>query len=243
MATHREAFADLRSRFGRLSATVPPVEGLIPSAIPGLDRLLGGGFPRGALLALEGQAGRWSIAARLLAQATVRGLAAVVDDGGLYPPTLAQAGVRLDRLLVVPASSALGVARAVDILVRSRACRVVLMPAVALRDAVWHRLAGLAHRSGVLLIAIADRAGTALSAAAGLRLHCVRERIVAHGSRGLWCGIVGYEIAAVLRKHKNARAGDSVRLRVVAAPDGAALRERAIDRRKTARIEARVRYG
>ena len=141
-----------------------PVEALVPSAIPELDQLLGGGLPSGIVATLEGTTGRWSLAAGLVARMTPRSLVAILDDGSLYPPALAEAGASLDRVLVVPARKALAVVRAVDILLRSRICKLVLMPALALRDAVWTRLAKLAHRSGALLIVMAARAGASLSA-------------------------------------------------------------------------------
>ncbi|HTX59650.1 MAG TPA: hypothetical protein VMH02_08200 [Verrucomicrobiae bacterium] len=192
-----------------------------------LDGLLGGGFPWGMLVVLEGRAGRWSIAARLLAEVTRGGLAAVIDDGSLYPPSLDRAGVRLDRLLVVPAAAPLGVARAADILIRSRACKLVVLPAVPLRDAVWMRLASLAHRAGVIAIAIAAQPGTALAAAAGLRVHCALERAVLCGTRGLWCTFAGFELRAELRKHKRA-VGAHANLWAVDAPAGAPVRERGL---------------
>ena len=145
---------------------------------------------------------------------TRRSLVAILDDGTLYPPALAEAGARLERVFVVPARKALQIARAVDILLRSRICRLVLMPAVALRDAVWTRLAKLAHRSGVLLLVMAARAGAALSAAAELRLHCALERIVMHGTHGLWGSFAGFELCVDLRKHKHLAAGRTAHLRV-----------------------------
>jgi hypothetical protein len=187
---------------------------LLPTAIPALDRLLGGGFPSGVVATLEGETGRWSLAAGLVARMTRRSLVAILDDGGLYPPALAEAGACLERVLVVPAGKALAMARAADILLRSRICRLVLMPAVALRDAVWERLAKLAHRSGVLLIVVAARAGAALSAVAGMRLHCALERVLMHGQRGLWGTVAGFEIRVDVRKHKHMAAGGSARVRV-----------------------------
>jgi hypothetical protein len=247
-ASHREAFAALKAGLKAAGAAAPPrlsLDALIPSAIPALDRILGGGFPRGALVTLEGTAGRWSIAARLVAQVTGRALAAIVDDGSLYPPDLARAGARLDRVLIAPARTPLAVARAVDIVVRSRACRLVLMTAPPdLRAAVWNRLAGLAHRTGVLLIAIAVRAAAPLAAAAALRLDCTLDRLIVHGTRGLWCAFAGYDVRTHVRKHKQLTAAataavaatpqshqSDARVRAVnnAADDGATtLRERVI---------------
>jgi hypothetical protein len=149
----KAAFERLRAELSVRRSAVP-IESLLPTAIPELDRLLSGGFPAGTVATLEGEAGCWSLAAGLVAQFTRRGLVAILDDGGLYPPALAEAGVPLERVMVVPARTALAMARAADILLRSRICRLVLMPAVTLRDAVWERLAKLAHRSSELCIAV-----------------------------------------------------------------------------------------
>jgi len=228
-ATQNPAFAALKAKLAALAAPPTRVEPVVPTSIPELDRLLGGGFPAGSLTLLEGSAGRWSIATRLLAGVTARAVAAIVDDGALYPPDLARCGARLDRVMVVPAALPLTIARAADVLVRSKACRVVVMPAPDLRAQVWTRLAGLAHRNGVLLVAIppvqASAAAVApLSAAAGVRLQCTRERVAVAGKRGLWCSFAGYDVCAELRKHpwyapekraqlqlRDDRAGDRVR--------------------------------
>ncbi|HYL26785.1 MAG TPA: hypothetical protein VEW74_03060 [Candidatus Nitrosotalea sp.] len=217
--SHPEVTAQ-RETFERLKALLSakpsplPAEALIPTAIPELDRLLDGGFPAGIIATLEGETGGWSLAAGLVAQMTRRSLVAILDDGALYPPGLAEAGAVLDRVLVVPARKALAVARAADILLRSRICRLVLMPLVTLRDAIWDRLAKLAHRSGTLLIVVAARAGAALSAAASVRLHCALERVFVRGGRGLWGILDGFEITVGVRKHRQMAAGRTARVRV-----------------------------
>ena len=229
MASH-EAFSELKARFhGRVSGRVS-AEPSVPTGIADLDTMLGGGFPCGTLATLEGRvsSGRWSIASRLLSTVTERGLGAVIDDGELYPPTLAQSGVRLERLLVVRAHTPLGTARAADILVRSRACRVVVMPAVPLRAAIWTRLAGLAHRSGVVLVVVAAHAAPELGAAAGLRLGCSLEQLAMTGSRGVWCTFAGFQFRAEVRKHRRTAPGMNVHVRAVIQNDGALVRERAI---------------
>ncbi len=137
-----EALERLRERLREISARPSPtLEPRLATDIPEVDRLLEGGFPAGIIATIEGATGRWSLAAGLLARMTRRSLVAILDDGALYPPSLVEAGVRLDRVLVVPARGALAIARAVDVLLRSRICRLVLMPAIALRDALWTRLA------------------------------------------------------------------------------------------------------
>jgi len=230
--TSQDAFAELKARFnGRVSRRVS-VEPSVPTGIDDLDAMLGGGFPCGTLVTLEGRvsSGRWAIASRLLASVTERGLGAVIDEGELYPPTLSQGGVRLDRLLVVQARTPLGIARAADILVRSRACRAIVMPAPQLRAAVWTRLAGLTHRNGVVLVVVATHASSELGAAAGIRLGCSLEQLSITGSRGVWCTFAGFQFRAEVRKHKRAAPGMNVHVRAVIHTDGAPVRERAIVR-------------
>jgi recombination protein RecA len=76
---------------------------LQPSGVSELDSLLGGGFPRGSLVELCGDAssGRTSLAFSLLAQATERQEACAFVDvsDSLDPMSLAAAGVELSRLL------------------------------------------------------------------------------------------------------------------------------------------------
>src|SRR5229473_7803777 len=77
--------------------------GLQPSGVTELDAVLGGGFPRGALVELCGSAssGRTSLAFSMLAQATEQQEACAFVDvsDSLDPISLAAAGVELPRLL------------------------------------------------------------------------------------------------------------------------------------------------
>lgn len=226
------AFAALRARFhGAMASPKQAFETAIPSGLAKLDHALGGGFPAGTLAVLEGGCGRWAVAARTLALATQRHLAAVVDAGGLFPPGLEAAGVRLDRLVVVPAQTALGVARGADILLRSRACRVVVLPAMPLKAAVWTRLATLAHRNNTLAIVVAHAAPMELSAAAAVRVGCSLDRLLIHGTQGVWARVCGYEVHADVRKHKTLASGAAATLHVSELTKGAPLRERAFERR------------
>jgi hypothetical protein len=210
----QERFQDLRRRFHTKNVSVS--EGAASTSIRELDELLKGGLPTGSLVTLEGPmgSGRWSIAAGVLADATRRGIGAVLDAGELYPPALAAAGVRLDRLMVVPAKTALGIARAVDILLRSRAARVVVMNGITLRAAVWARFAHLAHRCGIVLLVITARAAGELAAHAALRLGCALERVMLCGTRGLWCTFAGFSFCARVQKHKLTAPGTSTQINV-----------------------------
>ena len=210
LAPRRELFQELKTRLHAApGAPRTGLEGLVPTAVTALDDLLGGGLPKGALVTLEGPAssGRWSIVASCLAEVTRRALGAVIDAGELYPPTLEAAGVRLDRLLIVPAKTPVAIARAADALMRSRVVRVIVMAAVALRAQVWSRLANLASRMGVVLIVITMHAAIELHAVASVRIGCAFARALTRGTRGLWCQLSGFELRAHLRKQKQPISG------------------------------------
>ncbi len=241
-ASRREAFAALKATMqGGRSAPRVHTEPLVATGVQPLDELLGGGFPRGILAVLEGDLGRRSIAARLLAQATRRGMAAVLDDGELYPPGLVRAGVRLDRLLIVPPSTPLAGARAADLLLRSRVCGTLVMPALTLRAPVWARLAGLAHRSGTLVaVVVSGAAAVHLTFAATVRLRCTLERLLLCGSRGPWCNLAGYDLRVELRKHKYLVPGAHASVRAMEITGEPPLRERAIERARPALKERAV---
>jgi hypothetical protein len=201
-ASRTDVFAQLKATLSRPSGI--PLDRVFPTGIAPLDEALGGGMPLGSLVTLEGpcSSGRWGLAAALLARATQRGLGVVIDDGALYPPTLEEAGVRLNRLLVIPAKGALGIARAVDVVLRSRVARVVVLAAPVLRGAVWARLAGLAHRAGAILVVVATRAAAELAGVATVRLGCAPERALVRGTRGVWGVFCGLDVRAEVRKHK-----------------------------------------
>jgi len=211
-----QSFAALRERFDRrhrettAAAFALGDEALVRTEIGSLDAALGGGFPRGTIATLEGppSSGRSALAARLLAAATRRGLGAVVGVD-LFPPALAAAGVRLGRLLMIarigePADAA----RAADIVVRSGAFTVVVIPALrsgrGTGTAAWTRLASLAHRTNTLLIALGEEASAELRYVASVRLETAIERVRWNGPSGHLGELAGFDLRAIVRKHKRA---------------------------------------
>lgn len=194
-----------------------------------LDGVLGGGFARGTVASLEGppSSGRTAVLASVLAQATRRGLAAIIDDGTLYPPDLARAGVQLDRVLIVTAHTPLEAGRCADILLRSRAFVAVAMPALPLRATVWSRLCGLAQKAGAVLVTLGVQASTELAYFASTRVRCAIERVLWSGQRGVLCELAGYEVCAHVVKARRSAPGAIARLQVFDAARGstdAALR-------------------
>ena len=193
---------------------------MLRTGFPALDAALGGGVPRGIIATLEGPSGsgRSALAARLLAGATLGGgLGALIEsprgsEGCLYPPSLAAAGVNLERLLVVPAHDAVSAARAADVLLRAGAFGLVVIPAVSLPAVAWTRLAGLAHRSNAVLLALGTEASDELRYFASLRVRLRPRRVRWSGVSGLFCALAGAELEATVLKHKRASPGRSAEL-------------------------------
>ncbi|HMD03498.1 MAG TPA: hypothetical protein VKG44_11095 [Candidatus Baltobacteraceae bacterium] len=217
-ADRKAAFSALRVALGgrhyeaAQNAFVPLDERLIPTGLGELDRVLDGGFPRGLIATLEGT-GAGTLAARLFARTTPLGLGALIERpawGCIAPRTLVSAGVNLDRLLVVHAQGERDIARSTDILLRSGAFGLVTLPAVALRATEWTRLAGLAHRHDVLLVALGP-ATHELRYFASVRVGLQVAGIRWLGGTGLFGTLAGIEIEATVLKHKRAAPGRSAR--------------------------------
>ncbi|MGA7991657.1 MAG: hypothetical protein WCC53_09520, partial [Thermoanaerobaculia bacterium] len=163
--------ADLadRARGNRRPAT-------LPSRVPALDRLLGGGLPRGTLVEMSGHtsSGRFSIALSALAAATQSGeAAALVDPGDHFDPQgAADAGVDLPRLLWLRARGLKTAFVACETVLATGFALVVLdlgLARVSRRrfdDAVWLRLARRArfHDAALLVLSPYRVTGTAAHA-------------------------------------------------------------------------------
>ncbi len=216
-ATVADTFASLKAGLeGRAAGRIVESGGKpVSSGFPELDRALAGGFIRGSIATLEGGtgSGRTAILAAALASATRSGLAAAIDDGTLYPPDLARAGVVLDRLLLVSATSPLACARCADILLRSRAFSLVTLPAVPVRGTVWSRLGALAKKSDALLLTL-GQASTELGYFASTRVRCAIDRIFWTEESGVLRELAGYEVCTHVFKHRRSAPGAVARLRI-----------------------------
>jgi RecA/RadA recombinase len=95
---------DLGSNLHRGASPSAPLQ-RFPTGLPDIDRLLGGGFPRGRLSEIAGSAccGRTSLALALLARTTAAGEVVALVDGtdAFDPPSAAAAGADLSRVLWV----------------------------------------------------------------------------------------------------------------------------------------------
>lgn len=136
-------------------------EARCPTGLVEMDRLLGGGFPKGLVTALGGPcgAGASTAVARAMAQATAAGecCAWVDGTGSLSAPALAALGVDLSRLLLVkaPAQEA---AWAAQLIARSGAFSLVAADVTAEGWSVGalHRL-GDAVRAGQCALVLVSR--------------------------------------------------------------------------------------
>jgi hypothetical protein len=186
------------------------------SGIPALDALLSGGMPRGGVTVIEGGVG-----ARALAAALIAGISgytvAIVDDATVCPAGLVGAGVRLERVIVVPGRgvSSLVLLRAVDAAMRAGICRAVVLPlgmlalsrGRATRSAWWVRLAELARRSNALLIALCDSdterdVGAVVASVATLQVTCAPATVLWSGLSGPHARLIGYDVRISVRAYR-----------------------------------------
>lgn len=146
------------------------------SGVPGIDQLLGGGWPRAALSEIAGRrsSGRTAIVLRTLATALDAGeAAALVDVGGTLDPRVAAAcGVALHELLWIRCSAAQAL-RAADLAVAAGGFGVVALdvceagPQLRVPDAAWIRLKrGAVNQGTTVLVATGPRLLGANAAAA-----------------------------------------------------------------------------
>jgi recA bacterial DNA recombination protein len=111
-----------------LAHRLPPV---LPTGLPELDRLLGGGLPEGRIVEIGESKGALgtALALRILARVTESGrLAAVIDRRDCFDPrSAAEAGVDLERTLWCRPGSHKDAVRAADVLLASGAFALVVL--------------------------------------------------------------------------------------------------------------------
>ena len=218
-----ELLSGLGARLTRASDLASPSAPRDPIAttVPGLDRLLRGGLPRGGFVELSSNGkgkrscGRFSIGIAALASATASGeAAALVDLGGHLDPQSAQAaGADLTRLLWVrPTRLKEAVASAEMLLATGFPIVVVDLGLARVRggyvpDAAWVRLerAARSHGAALLLLAPYRISGVAAEAV-----------VAADSARGIWNGrgssprlLAGLASRLTLQKDARARSGAS----------------------------------
>ncbi len=151
----------------------------------GLDELLGGGVPCGQVVEVSGpsSSGKATLAFGVCLRALESGKAAAWIDvgGGFWPVAAAEAGLPLEKLLVVKLQGSVAALRAAHILLSSAgavaALVVDLPPGAPVRERELVALQRLAERSSAALLFLTARPRTApsLGAAVALRLHVERR--------------------------------------------------------------------
>lgn len=190
-----------------------------PTGLPELDRLLGGGLPRGRLCEWIGpsSSGRTSLALSLLATTTRSGhCAGWVDCADTFDPVSADAaGVVLERVLWVRPPSLREALRCAERLLATEGFPLIVLDGAQgqagtdrTRDPhAWLRLARQAAGTHSALVLLGAERCAGSSAHLALELQPVR----AHWSEGLVL-LEQLEIEILLARHRAAPAGRSVRV-------------------------------
>ena len=194
----------------------------ISSGNEALDRLLGGGFPRGELseIAAPPGAGLTSLAYGLLAFATARGeIAAWIDGADRFDPQhAARAGIVLPSVLWVRPKGPLLALRCCELLLGTRGFGLVLLdladgfpPKLAARMvSAWPRLARKAASSHTALLLLSRERLAGSFASLCLSLSAARPLWPVHALRPpLFAGI---ESQVALARSRQGGVGERVRL-------------------------------
>ena len=189
----------------------------LPTGIPAIDRLLGGGIPGGRLSEIAGplSSGRTSLALALLARATRAGeITAVIDAADAFDPASAEAaGVDLERVLWVRAPRLREALRSAERLLSARGFALVLLD-LALADlhiapATGPRLARLAASTGTPLVALSLE--RSLGTAAEVAVELTPTRANFSGTPAL---LEDLEVEVALVRHRSASARRTVSVRL-----------------------------
>jgi len=191
-----------------------PRESPLATGVPGLDRLLSGGLPRGGFVELSANrsSGRFSIGIAALAAATSSGeAAALVDLGGhLDPQSADAAGMDLTRLIWVRPRKLKEAVASAEMLLSAGFPLVVADLGLApvrgrfVPDAAWVRLARAARSRGSALLLLAPYRVSGVAADAVVAMDV---------PRAIWRGGVGPSLLdglssrLTLRKDERAREG------------------------------------
>jgi hypothetical protein len=187
----------------------------LPTTLPAVDGLLGGGLQRGKLVELISRraSGRFSIVLSTLAAATSMGeAAALVDLGDHFDPQLAEEnGVDLRRLLWVRPRTVKEAVMSAEMVAATGFQLVVvdvgLHPIRGRRapDAAWVRLARTAesHATAMLVSSPYSLTGTACDAV--LKGTYTRPRWLGHGKAPRL--LEGLDLTLTLEKHRHLKPG------------------------------------
>lgn len=189
--------------------------GCIATGIADIDRLLGGGFPRGRLSEIAGAAssGRTSLALALLAEATCAGATCAVVDAadGFDPRAAASAGVALPRVLWVRAPGPREALLATERVLAVEGFALLFLDATrqGVPPADFARLARTVAGTQAALVALS------LARAAGTAATVALEMEPAHAHfTGTPPLLEAVDVVAHLVRHRSAPTGRSARVRL-----------------------------
>lgn len=150
----------------------PPSRAALASGHAGLDRALGGGWPRGVVCELTlAQTGCGELGLLLPVLRQLAGTFAWIGPPHLpYPPALAAAGIALAQLLLIEAPDRAQAQWAAEQTLRSGACAAVLLwlPSVSARAV--RRLQLAAAASGAFMALLLPQDGSPVNSPAALRV-------------------------------------------------------------------------
>ena len=183
----------------------PPERRRLALAIPALDEILGGGFPRGAISEVFGEpsSGKTTLAHALIA-ATIRigGFAAWIDLSNSFYPRHAS-----DRVLWVSPRDLVSALRATEHVLEAGGFHVVILDlevSTLERSAVpasrWLRMARMAARRDAVVLVLSVTHVAGAFAALSLETCAHHRRFV--GSRGPCPVFEGFASSLHLRRHK-----------------------------------------
>ena len=190
-----------------------------PTGIDAVDRLLGGGFPRGQLSELTGTAtsGRTSLALALLARSTAAGeVCAVVDAADGFDPLAAEsAGVTLARVLWARAPDLQSALRSTSRLLEAEGFGLVLLnlasAGLRLPPALGTRLSRAAAGTHTALVVLGLARAEGASSALVLEMRAARAHFT-----GTPCLLEALEVEAHLVRQRSGPADRCTRLRLQA---------------------------
>ena len=198
----------------------------LPTGLPSIDALVGGGLPGGKLCEIVGPAssGRTSLALGLLARATRAGeWVALVDEADAFDPTSAdRAGVALPRLLWARPPDRSRALRCCQQLLAARGFALVVWDAAGkgrqptLPGAAWQKLARGATSAGTALVVLCEQRLAGSCSELSLEL----QRAQAHfgGAPGAPALLEGLEVAAAVLRERNGSAGGTAHARLSVRP-------------------------
>ena len=195
----------------------------LPTGLEQVDRLLGGGLPRGRLTELVGRksAGRFSVVLAALASATSAGdAAALVDRGGhLDPQAALEAGVELERILWARPRRVKEALAAAEMLLATGfplvAVELGLAPlSGAAPEAAWVRLARAAQSERAAFVLSTPYRVSGFAAGAVVRMDEGRSAWVGGGASPRLLLGTASRLSLERELHGSARAGETLTLRV-----------------------------